>query len=415
MSIARKYALAIVAPTLLAVGIFYFLNFNSRRSLEKKTSELAISEGKTIEQLMRMAGFHLLEKGESDLVRYLAELSANEQIIYLALSRERKLIYAETRFEGYLPIEPDSPPVGAFDSPLGKILGVSAVIDSKTAGRYTVYIGYHFTALNEISETARKNFLLMTVIQTLILVTIVLVLIRLNRMIVRREIELQKEKEEKEKMQEISLITAGITHEIKNPLNSLYLSFQMLEPMIRTDDEDARFYVQALRKEVKRINDIIGRFSRLGHELPVHWGKIALPEFLDEMKPLFRELGRDIKLVLRAEAGLEIESDRDLLKQVLINLVNNAVDAGAGGIEITARDVKDHFELKVQDDGHGIPPDQLKYIFDPFVSYKAKGNGIGLAIVKKIIRSLGGGIEVSSRQNEGTSFIITLPNRKKSE
>lgn len=57
----------------------------------------------------------------------------------------------------------------------------------------------------------------------------------------------------------------------------------------------------------------------------------------------------------------------------------------------------------------------MKYIFDPFVSYKAKGNGIGLAIVKKIIRSLGGAIEALSRQNEGTCFIITLPNRKKSE
>ena len=224
----------------------------------------------------------------------------------------------------------------------------------------------------------------------------------------RKEMEIQKQKEEKEKFQEISLITAGINHEIRNPLNSLYLSYQMLEPLLDHADPETVFHSHSLKREIKRIQEIIERFSNLSQTIRYAGKKSICSNFSLTCSPFGREWQYGLKSPTTTKRQMKIITDRSLLTQIIANVVTNAAEAGAGRIDIAVMSQKDKTIFSIKDNGPGISKEQMKYIFDPFVTFKARGSGIGLALTKKMVLQLGGRIEVESAEGRGAEFRIFL-------
>jgi signal transduction histidine kinase len=405
VKVSARYIAIVVALCLASIALFYFLNLGNRRAVEAKALELAVSEGQTIEKVLGKAAAQLLDNGDAPLIRFMDEIFANEQVVYVALRRSGRLLHAATKYEGYLPLGSDLLPVRTFSSPLGEIIEVTATLRDRSGLNYSAHIGYFFSAIGEIRRSARKSLLLLTLLQAAIVLVLVSFLYSFNRQMGRKELEIQREKEEKEKLKEISLITAGINHEIRNPLHSLYLSYQMLEPRLDPADADAAFHSHALKREIKRI---IERFSSLTHSLPFRKESIDLPHFFAELQSAWAGREKELQVTVDLEAGVRMVSDRSLLGQVLDNIVRNAAEAGADRVTIRLRAHKGTLQLTIRDNGPGIKAEQLKTIFDPFVSFKARGSGIGLALAKRIIMQLGGRIEAESIEGEGAEFRIVL-------
>ncbi len=408
MKVSARYIAVVVALSLASIALFYFLNLSNRRAVEAKAMDLAISEGQTIEKVLGKAASGLLGQGDAPLIRFMDEIFANDQVIYVAIQRSGRLLHAASKYEGYLPLGGDPQPVRTFRSPLGEIIEVSATLRDRSGLETSAHIGYFFSAIEEIRRAAKRSLLLLTLLQAAIVLVLVGFLFSFNRQMGRKEIEIQKEKEEKEKLQEISLITAGINHEIRNPLHSLYLSYQMLEPRLDPADADAAFHSQALKREIKRIQDIIERFSTLTHSLPVRKQPIDLAQFFSERQAAWAALETGTRVTVELEAGARLVSDRDLLAQVLDNIVRNAAEAGARSVAIRLFSRRGTVHLSVRDDGQGIKAEQLKFIFDPFMSFKSRGSGIGLALARKIVMQLGGTIEAASVEGRGAEFRIHL-------
>jgi signal transduction histidine kinase len=408
VKVNARYISVVVFLCLASIALFYFLNLRNRRAVETKALELAVSQGLTIEKVLSKAAAQLLGQGDAPLIRFMDEIFANEQVVYVALTGSGRLLHAASKYEGYLPLVGDTHPVRTFASPLGEIIEVTATLRDSSGRNYSAHIGYYFSAIGEIRRSAKKSLMLLTLLQAAIVLVLVAFLFSFNRQMGRKEIEIQREKEEKEKLQEISLITAGINHEIRNPLHSLYLSYQMLEPRLDPADADTVFHSLALKREIKRIQDIIERFSSLTHSLPIRKESIDLPQFISELQAAWAGLEKGPQINVALEAGARLISDRNLLAQVVDNIVRNAAEAGADIVTIRLLTHKGTVQLSIRDNGPGIKAEQLKFIFDPFVSFKSRGSGIGLALAKKIIMQLGGKIEVESVEGQGTEFRIVL-------
>jgi signal transduction histidine kinase len=119
---------------------------------------------------------------------------------------------------------------------------------------------------------------------------------------------------------------------------------------------------------------------------------------------------KGIKIHIDIPENTKVTTDREKLKQILINIIQNAVDAsdGNGDIEIKSSFYEKEITISVKDNGCGINRDTIEKIFQPFFTTKAKGTGLGLAIVQKLLKSIGGRIEVNSEHNSGTIFKITF-------
>lgn len=408
MKSGARYSAIVIALCAASIGVFYLLNSHNRRAVEARTLELAVSEGQTIEKVLAKAATQLLAGGEAPLIRFMDEIFANEQVVFVALKRSGRLLHAASKYEGYLPLGSELQAVTTFASPLGEIIEVAAALDAPSGARYTAHIGYHFSVIGEIRQAARKNLLLLTLLQSAIVLVLVSFLYSFNRQMGRKESEIQREKEEKERIQEISLITAGINHEIRNPLHSLYLSFQMLEPLLDPDDSEAAFHSRSLKKEIQRIRDIVERFSSLTHEIRIRRETIDWAGIIETLRMNWRNEACRLDAVVDPVALTPLVSDRSLITQVLDNIVRNAVEAGAGRVAIRVEAHRGKTRISIRDDGRGIPPEHLKYIFDPFVSFKSRGSGIGLALSRRIIGQLGGKIDVQSVEGQGAEFVILL-------
>jgi two-component system, NtrC family, sensor histidine kinase HydH len=222
------------------------------------------------------------------------------------------------------------------------------------------------------------------------------------------------------RLAEIGQLMAGIVHEIRNPLNAMRLNLHVLgrnltEQGPLPDYEHCTLdLIQESQSEIDRIEGLLRIL--LGYARPddprleVLDVRKELQTTLNFLKPLLER--REVLVVARLpEPNLQIMMDRDRLRQVMLNLLNNACDAmpRGGTIEITANVEKESLELRFQDQGSGIPANQRERIFDPFFSTKPTGTGLGLAIVRRHIEDAGGTVQCAEDQASGALFIIRLP------
>jgi len=217
----------------------------------------------------------------------------------------------------------------------------------------------------------------------------------------------------KEKLAAIGELSAGIAHEIRNPLNSIELFLGLLQRKLK-GQEDRINLVSKVRDEITKLNKILSDFLKFARPMPLSLSLIDLKSVIDDSIFFAKaELDRrqvDIRLKM-PDDPVEVRVDSAQVQQVFTNIILNAAQAiGNGGlIEITLFGrAGDYRTVSFEDNGPGIPPEDIARIFNPFFTTKDEGTGLGLAMAHKIVETHGGGIEVES-DSGGTRFTVTLP------
>ncbi|MEN8194094.1 MAG: ATP-binding protein [Bacteroidota bacterium] len=219
----------------------------------------------------------------------------------------------------------------------------------------------------------------------------------------------------KEQMNAMGELASGVAHEIRNPLNSIATIVQQLDKDFEPieDKEEYHSLADIVYKEVRRMNETIENFLRFSRPEPIQKENFQLSELIrsidTQYKTLLNEKSIDILIELNWD-GL-VNWDKDKIKQVLINLIQNSIDAISqkGLIKIIIKADNNIAKIELSDNGIGIPKNNLKNIFNLYFTTKASGTGIGLGIIQRIIHEHDGIINVKSEEDIGTRFIIRLP------
>jgi two-component system, sporulation sensor kinase E len=245
---------------------------------------------------------------------------------------------------------------------------------------------------------------------------------------------------ESERIHSLTLLAASVAHEIGNPLNALNIHLQLLTKEVRklrqpVHNAEKRGFGHREAKVDREVDEIA---QKLEHYLDVAKGEIGrldyiVTQFLQAIRPSppqltpasLNDAARETLELLRPELenrGLQLKEklarrlplgplDSAQIKQVLVNLIKNAMQAMTRGGVLTLQtgSSADWVWISVSDTGGGIPEDKINHIFEPFYTTKKKGTGLGLMIVQRIVRQHGGYIELESRVGQGTTFRIRLP------
>jgi PAS domain S-box-containing protein len=218
-----------------------------------------------------------------------------------------------------------------------------------------------------------------------------------------------------QKLAALGKLTSGVAHEIKNPLNAMVIHVALLrEKLSRGGPADAHASLDTLEREIRRLDRVIQGFLKFTRPEDLQLTSVTLPELLEEVVRLVAGEAESFRIAISTTLapGLPaIYGDRELLQQVFVNLVRNAIEAmpDGGRLELSARQSEDSVEIAVADTGVGIDPDRIDRIFDLYVTTKSKGSGIGLSVVYRIVQLHGGEITVESRKGEGSRFLVRLP------
>ncbi|MBM4313807.1 MAG: HAMP domain-containing protein, partial [Deltaproteobacteria bacterium] len=225
-----------------------------------------------------------------------------------------------------------------------------------------------------------------------------------------------------EKMAALGQISAGIAHEIRNPLTSIKLFIQSLAKE-RGLEENQKEDFRIILKEIDRINEHITLFLNFARPEEPLFQAVNINELVREPLNLLaaKLKNNNIHTVISlADGHPPVEGDRKQLAQVILNLLINAVEAMPQGgalticsdITVNPENQQEFLRLVIKDTGHGIAEKDRPYLFDPFFTTKAGGTGLGLSIAYSIIQKHNGRIEVESELGKGSSFILWLPIHK---
>lgn len=240
--------------------------------------------------------------------------------------------------------------------------------------------------------------------------------------IFRRQVRLMHDNEKLDRMAYLGTLASGLAHEIRNPLNAMSVNLSVADEEVRDYDSDSSPEILSkvllhLRREVDRLSRSVTSFMQFAHPEanPRDAMEIepVVEEVLDLLKPQVEETG--VAICLRIPEGATIRADFSGFRQVLYNLVLNALQAFPDApavsprIEIGALRESAQWYIWVEDNGPGIPPGQEEQIFEVFHSTKAAGSGFGLAIARGIIQSHDGDIRACRPGGGGTRIEIILP------
>jgi signal transduction histidine kinase len=240
-----------------------------------------------------------------------------------------------------------------------------------------------------------------------------------------RKVRLQHDKRElarraqvAEKLAAVGTLTAGLSHEIRNPLNSAGLQLSVLERRVmRLPDELRGKLMEPLtlvRDEIRRLDHILEDFLQFARPRELTRKPVNVEDMLQSLRTLLagQAESKDLQLLTELEPGLQVAGDEHRLRQAFINLILNAIEAtpSGGWVRVRAERVPPRrIRITVEDNGPGIPQEIRERIFEPFFTTKSAGSGLGLPIVHGIFTQHAGDISVSRGEAGGALFTAVLP------
>jgi two-component system, NtrC family, sensor histidine kinase HydH len=232
----------------------------------------------------------------------------------------------------------------------------------------------------------------------------------------QKQLELQMER--KERMTAMGELASGVAHEIRNPLNTIGTIVQQLKKDFKPQNDEPEYLelTELVYSEVKRINETIQDFLRFSRPEKIQPQVFELENFISQLQTQYKAACQERQIKFNKELNWHgvVVWDYRQMKQVFINLIQNAIEAVEKEGEINLQiDALNDSELQIilRDNGPGINEEAKKRMFNLYYTTKAKGTGIGLSIVQRIVYEHGGIIEVDSEPGNGTMFFIKMPMR----
>ncbi len=223
----------------------------------------------------------------------------------------------------------------------------------------------------------------------------------------KRNIE---ESQRNEALRTLGMFTAGVVHEVRNPLTSIKGFAQILQKKLQGKPEEK--YIEPILRETDRLSKIVKDLLNYGKPTPLKKVKVNIPKFFEQIVSLSKQFAGDknVKFNVQCEE-VELMADEKKCEELFLNLIINSIQAieDNGKIAIKCEKENEFVKITVSDNGKGMSKDQIEHIFVPFYTTKAEGTGLGLAIVYRVVKEHGGKIEVESAIGKGTTFRVYLP------
>jgi signal transduction histidine kinase len=226
--------------------------------------------------------------------------------------------------------------------------------------------------------------------------------------------KLNRQLQTADRLAAISRISGGVAHEVKNPLNAILLHVEVARTKLSRGERDVAAEMEIISREILRLDRVVRTFLDFSRPVELKLANIPVHELVGEIVDLAKPqaAAANIQIMVRQEAeGIDVRVDRDLMKQAVLNVVVNAMQAMPQGGELRFESsvAGDMVEIRVADTGPGIPPELREKIFRLYFSTKNKGSGIGLAMTFRIVQLHDGTIDFTSEPGKGTTFLIRLP------
>ncbi|HSS20996.1 MAG TPA: ATP-binding protein [Pyrinomonadaceae bacterium] len=226
----------------------------------------------------------------------------------------------------------------------------------------------------------------------------------------------------KKNLESLGEMSAGLAHEFKNAIATLQGYVQLLQSLDL--DDKASSTASSLLNEVRNLSEMVTSFLNFARPQPLQLDEVDLSSLISEcmveLEPLSRERGVELSRAGNGEEALAIRADERMLRQALLNIIRNAIEAIPQSqterrVVVTTsskrlRDNKGQVLIEVKDTGQGIPAGDLQRIFIPFFTTKAEGHGVGLALAHRVITQHGGGLTAANLKSGGACFSVRLPN-----
>lgn len=212
-------------------------------------------------------------------------------------------------------------------------------------------------------------------------------------------------------------LAAGLAHELKNPLGALNLNLQLLAEELQNSPQVSRTSADRLAlimKETRRLEDVLDNFLRYARRRPLALTPLSINDLISDVLTFLKPETRRSRIELEVKldpARPQIRGDQSLIKQALLNVVLNAVEAmpEGGRLTVTTEPHATGVQVTVADTGAGISAEDLPKVYDAYFSTRKDGTGLGLAITRRIIEGHGGTISLESAPGRGTTVTIFLP------
>lgn len=226
--------------------------------------------------------------------------------------------------------------------------------------------------------------------------------------------QIESELELSRRMAAIGRLTAGVGHEVKNPINAIVVHLELLKNKLGDDHAPATRHLEVIDAEIHRLDRVVQTLVDFSRPVELQLREQDLRKVIGDVLSLATDelTTRNVKLESRFPAGpVLVNVDADLLKQAAINVIQNGAQAmpAGGTLHVTLEEERKMAVLRIADEGTGIPPEIREKIFDLYFTTKSGGSGIGLAMTYRILQLHHGSVDVQSNVGRGTEFSLRIP------